>query len=224
MEYQTRIDQHYLESVLPGLRHPVFVEMEGRARRENFPIIGPVCGQLCSTLVQVSGVRQIFEMGSGFGYSTAWFAQALEDNEGCVHHTVNDSDLAQQAKEYLARMGLLQRVKFHLGNAIDLLREQQELFDLIFIDIDKEQYPEALQIAKSKLRPEGLLVIDNALWGGRVIPGHPLSAEGSQDVPDQATRGVLDLNRTLANDPDWTGLLIPLRDGMWVLQLRGPKN
>src|SRR5512133_828370 len=92
--------QRYLERWVPE-RHPELRAMEERAALDEFPIIGPVCGQLCYQLARLAGARRIIELGSGFGYSTAWFARAVvEQGGGEVHHVVWDEALSAEAREH----------------------------------------------------------------------------------------------------------------------------
>src|SRR4051812_43158849 len=87
----------YLEKLVPK-RHSELARMERQARRTGFPIIGPAVGQLCYLLARAIGARRIFELGSGFGYSTAWFARAVKENGGGeVHHVVWDDGLSREA-------------------------------------------------------------------------------------------------------------------------------
>ena len=108
------ITQEYLESLVPE-REKELLDMEAYAEANDFPIIGPVCGYYCYQLARMIGARSVFELGSGFGYSTAWFAKAVSetcseqgqsDGGGVVHHTVWDERLSGMARRYLAAMGI----------------------------------------------------------------------------------------------------------------------
>ena len=119
---------------------PILREMEAEARERNFPIIGPESGRVLYLIAKMTAARRIFEMGSGFGYSTFWFASATaEDAE--IHHTEGDAKNSESAKQYLSRGGLDHKVQFHVGTAQDALRETEGLFDIILIDVDKEAIP-----------------------------------------------------------------------------------
>jgi predicted O-methyltransferase YrrM len=200
----------YLDGLVPP-RHPVLAEMEAAAERDTFPIIGPACGQLCYLLARLTGARTIFELGSGFGYSTAWFARAVVENGGgVVHHVVWDAQLSGRARDYLGRLNLDGVVRFHVAEAVETLRQTPGPFDLIFNDIDKQGYPESLGVIGERLRPGGLLLVDNLLWSGRVL---------DQADASPATAGVRELTRMIFNDGRWTASIVPLRDGMLVAQL-----
>src|SRR5213592_1231650 len=113
----------YLDELVPP-RHPRLAELEVEARRTGFPIIGPATGHLCYLLTRLSNARHVFELGSGFGYSTAWFARAVKENGGgIVHHVVWDDRLSRQARENLAVLGLADVVQFHVGEAVATLQQ-----------------------------------------------------------------------------------------------------
>lgn len=197
----------YLETLVPA-RPPEMVAMEADAAAEDFPIIGPACGQLCYQLARMMGARSVFELGSGFGYSTAWFARAVEENGGgVVHHVVWDQVLSDRARRHLAALGYANLVRYHVAEAIATLAAMPGPFDLIFCDIDKEGYPAALPVIKDKLRPGGLLIIDNMLWHGRIF-----------DPNDQteSTEGVRRFTESISADPDWIVSLTPIRDGLII--------
>lgn len=187
--------------------------MEEQARRDGFPIVGPVSGRLCWLLARLCGARRVFELGSGFGYSTAWFASAVRENGGgVVHHVVWDEALSRQAREHLDALGLGDLVRYRVGEAVQALRETEGPLDLAFLDIDKEGYPGALPAIKEKLRPGGVLIADNALWHGRIFDDADRSA---------ATEGVREFTRRVREDPDWEFSIVPVRDGLLVARLAG---
>ena len=195
----------YLESLVPE-RDPVMKEMEGYAREVNFPIIGTAAGYFLYQVARMTGAKRVFELGSGYGYSTAWFARAVRENGGgVVHHVVWDEDLSQKARGYLGRLGYNDIVQFHVGEAVETLRNTDGPFDLMFNDIDKHGYPASIPIIKEKLRPGGALLIDNMLWHGAVF-----------DDSDQSTntQGVREVTRMLTTDPDFVSTLVPVRDGV----------
>jgi predicted O-methyltransferase YrrM len=199
--------QEYITSLIPP-REPELQKMEEIAAKNDFPIIGPACGYYCYQLARMINARQIFELGSGYGYSTAWFAKAVRENGGgVVHHTVWDDKLSQQAQKHLSALGYTDLVQFHNAEAVGALRQTQGPFDIIFNDIDKEGYPDSLPIIKEKLRHGGLLIIDNMIWHGQTLD--PNDHEPSTEAIRRFTRDV-------TTDLDWIVSLIPARDGMIV--------
>jgi predicted O-methyltransferase YrrM len=154
------------------------------------------------------GARSVFELGSGFGYSTAFFARAVADNGGgVVHHVVWDEPLSSRARRHLDAMGYGSFVRYHIGEAVDTLRSAEGPFDLVFNDIDKHAYPASLPVIESKLRSGGVLIVDNMLWSGRIFDPADVSAD---------TAGVREMTRLLTSSRAWTTSVLPLRDGVIV--------
>lgn len=198
--------ERYINALLPR-RDAVLEEMELLALREHIPIIGPACSRLLALLAQVSGARRIFEMGSAIGYSTIWLARAAGPRAR-VYYTDSDPKNLVRARDFLRRAGVLGRVEMLLGDALASLRRTPGTFDMIFIDVDKHQYPAALRLALARLRRGGLLVTDNVLWSGRVAR-KALSG-------DKCTRGIQQFNRSIYADRKLFPVIVPLRDGVAV--------
>ncbi|HVC00367.1 MAG TPA: O-methyltransferase [Candidatus Dormibacteraeota bacterium] len=196
----------YVNDLLPR-RDPVLREMEQLAKREDIPIIGPACGRLLALAVQLGGAKRIFEMGSAIGYSALWMARAAGSGAK-IHYTDSDPLNVERARAFLRRAGVLNRVTLLEGDALDLLRKTTGTFDLIFIDVDKDQYPAALRLALKRVRRGGLLVADNVLWYGRVA--RPAKRG------DSFTRGVRQFNRMIYADKRLFPVIVPLRDGVAI--------
>jgi predicted O-methyltransferase YrrM len=195
----------YLYGLVPE-RDAVLVEIEAVAAERRIPIVGPVVGRLLDLLARMTGARRVFEMGSAVGYSTIWWARAV-GSRGRVYYTDGSAVNAARATEYLRAAGLIDRVEILTGNALDLLDEVEGEFDVVFNDVDKHQYPEAYRRAAHRVRAGGLLVADNALWGGRVAdPG----------ASDADTEGVREYNRLLNEDSRYRTTILPVRDGVSV--------
>jgi predicted O-methyltransferase YrrM len=203
--------QEYLIDLVPS-RDPEMKVMEKYAAKTNFPIIGPAAGNVCYQIARMISAQSIFEMGSGYGYSTAWFARAVQENGGgLVHHVVWDEKLSQMAKKYLNALGFGDFIQYHVAEAIETLRSLPGQFDLIFNDIEKQDYPTSLPFIKEKMRSGGVLIVDNILWSGRIFNKKDRSI---------ATEGVREFTRLITNDPDWIVSLIPVRDGLIVAYKR----
>ncbi len=199
--------QDYLASIVPA-RENEMQEMEAYAEKHDFPIIGPAAGYYCYQLARMINAKSVFELGSGYGYSTAWFAKAVKESSGgVVHHTVWDADLSRMANQHLTKLGFADLVQYHIAEAVETLRGESGPFDLIFNDIDKQAYPDSLPVIKEKLRSGGLLIIDNMLWSGRIFDKKDISP---------ATEGVREFTRRITTDLDWIVSLAPVRDGMIV--------
>ncbi len=199
--------QAYLASLQPS-PDPICAELERQAEELDFPIVGPQVGRLLGMLTRLSGARRVLELGSGFGYSALWFARALPD-DGQVLLTDFSSEQLHQARDSLKRAGLLAKARFHQGDGLALLGQLEGPFDIVFNDIDKEQYPQVIEPALALLRPGGLLITDNALWYGK--PADPA-------ISDPATEGVRAYNRLVSTRSDLQTIILPVRDGVAVSQ------
>ena len=199
--------QTYLEACVPPRPGEMQV-MEAEALDTGFPIIGPASGYLCYLIARMVGAKRVFELGSGYGYSTSWFARAVQENGGgVVYHVVWNKELSHWAHRHLDALGLGSVMKYHVGEAVQFLKETSGPFDLIFNDIEKHDYPDSLPVIADKLRPGGVLIVDNMLWHGHVF---------DEDDQSPDTRGVRKLTRLTTADPDWITSIVPIRDGLLV--------
>jgi predicted O-methyltransferase YrrM len=197
----------YLDSLVPA-RPKAFLDMERVAEETKFPIIGPTSGQLCYLVARMIGAKRIFELGSGYGYSTAWFARAVRENGGGeVHHVVWDDELSRRARNHLETLGYSDLVRYHVAEAVETLRNTDGPFDLIFNDINKRDYPASIDVILPKLRRGGVLIIDNLLWSGRIL-------DRADQTPD--TEGVRTVTRRIMESDEWIASLVPVRDGVLV--------
>jgi caffeoyl-CoA O-methyltransferase len=126
---------------------------------------------------------------------------------GRVIYTDGDPKNAERARGYFSRAGVSNRVQVHTGDALEVLSEQKQQFDVIFNDVDKEDYPRVLRMVSPKLRKGGLFITDNVLWSGRVTQKNP--KEGN-------TKAILEFNRQLYNSPEFYTTILPIRDGLAV--------
>lgn len=169
--------------------------------------VSPDAGRLLQVLLKAVGARRVLEVGTLGGYSAIWIARALPD-DGRLITLESEPAHAAFARRFLARAGVAERVEVREGRALDLLPALDgERFDAVFLDADKEPLPTYFDWALRLLRPGGLLIADNALWGGRVYD----AAEN-----DARTEGVREFNRRLANDPRVTGIVVPTHDGVAI--------
>ncbi len=196
--------EEYLTRLSPS-PDPVETEMRRFAdERGGFPIIGPLVGQLLSHYAQAIGARRVFELGSGFGYSAFWLARAVGP-DGHVVLTETDPEHVRRARDFLAQAALLDRCRIENSDALSHLEKAGEQ-DLIFVDIEKADYPKAFALALPRLRKGGLLIADNVLWGGAVVRGER----------DAATEGIREYMRLIHAAPNLLSVVIPIRDGVAV--------
>jgi predicted O-methyltransferase YrrM len=192
---------------LAGSPDPVEAEMRRYAdEREGFPVVGPVVGALLTQLALLVGARRVFEVGSGFGYSAFWLARGLSPG-GTVALTDYSRENLERARAYLGQAGLLDRCRIEPpGDALELLARAEPGFDLVFLDLEKQEYPRALALALPKLRAGGLLVADNVLWGGAVARGEN----------DAASVGLREFVRVITSTEGLVSTVLPLRDGVSI--------
>ena len=196
----------YLYSLLPA-RDAVVAEMEAEATAHDVPIVGPAVARLFHLLATMIQAKTVFEMGSAIGYSTIWWARAVGDR-GQVHYTDGNPRNAEKARGYFERAGVASRITVHTGDAIEILSEQKEQFDIVFNDIDKQDYPRVLRVVGPRVRKGGLFITDNTLWSGKAAAPAPAG--------DQATLGIQEFNRLLYASGDFYPVILPLRDGVTV--------
>ncbi len=195
----------YLASRAPET-DPVLLEMERIASERDFPIVGPLVGRLLCQYARLLPASRILELGSGYGYSAYWFARGLVPKgeivctDGSVRH-------AEMAREFFRRGKVQAQLTFEVGDAVEIIENFPGPFDIIFVDIDKEQYPAAFPKTLSRLRPGGLLITDNVLWDGRVLEEDPVR---------ESTQGVKEYTRLLYSTPELFTTIIPVRDGLSV--------
>ena len=195
----------YIENIIPRREEP-FIEMEAYAREHGFPIIGPLAGTLLRQLALMTKAENIFELGSGYGYSALWMAEVLPP-DGRIHLTDRKEENKLLAIKHFKTAGQIDKMKFHVGDALRVFAEHDGPFDIILNDINKEGYPETIQAVKERLRKGGLFITDNLLWSGRILESQPEEA---------STRGILEFTKRLYADPDFLTSIIPIRDGLAV--------
>lgn len=201
----------YLDGLVPS-RTGELSAMEAYAKQTQFPIVGPASGQLCYQIARMIGARRVFELGSGFGYSTAWFARAVHENGGgVVHHVVWDETLSNMARSHLLALGYQDIVQFTISEAVEALREVEGPFDVIFNDIDKPGYPASLPVIHDKLRSGGVMIVDNLLWHGAIFDPSDVS---------EGTQAIREFTRLVTQDPSWIASIVPIRDGVLVATKR----
>ncbi|MDP9023124.1 MAG: O-methyltransferase [Actinomycetota bacterium] len=188
---------------------PVLDRMERHARERDFPIVGPAVGRFLQLQARAVGARRVFELGSGFGYSAYWFTQAVGAH-GEVVCTDLDPSNAEAAERFLAPSGLWDRVRFEVGDALDVLEATDGAFDVIFCDADKDRYPDHWRAAAERVRVGGVYLCDNTLWFGRAATGEPTPGRPGW------TEAIREHNRLVADDRRFVSSLVPLRDGVVV--------
>lgn len=206
--------ENYIYAMLPE-RGAVLQEIERQAKERDIPIVGPAVGRLFYQYARLINAKTVFEMGSAVGYSTIWWAMAVGEG-GRVHYTDGSRKNADEAGGYFEQAGVADRIEVHVGDALEVLSERKEEFDVLFCDIDKHDYPRAARMAPSRVRRGGLFLADNTLWRGQVS-----YAAGNPDLkpeqePERNTIAIVEFNELVYKSPDWFTTIVPLRDGVTV--------
>ena len=157
-------EEYFRKLVYP--RDDLLLQLEAEAHRENIPIIGPVVGELLYILAKVTGAGHILELGTATGYSSIFLARGCEAVGGKVITLENDPLMAERAQHNIRTAGVETIVEIVMVDALAAIAEMNRLFDLVFIDIEKEDYIRALPHLYRLLRPGGLLVADNVTYKG----------------------------------------------------------
>lgn len=193
---------------------PLLAALREEADRSGLPpiAISPDEGRLLQVLLSAVNARRVLEVGTLGGYSAIWMARALPD-DGRLLSLEIEPQHAEFARRYVERAGLTPQIEIRVGRALDILPSLDgERFDAVFLDADKEPLPTYFDWAMRLLRPGGLLIADNTLWGGRVLD----DAER-----DEKTLAVREFNRRMATDPRIIGIIVPTHDGVAVGVVRG---
>lgn len=175
-------------------------------------LCGPVEGKLMEMLSGMIQPKNILEIGAFTGYSAICLARGLKEGGMLDSLELNDEleDLILQAHE---RAGLSDKITLHIGDAkqtLKTLKEQGKMYDLVFIDANKREYPAYYELVFDMVRPGGYILADNVLWDGKVY---------QESVPQDAqTQGIFRFNEIVKEDPRVENVIIPLRDGMNLIR------
>jgi predicted O-methyltransferase YrrM len=203
-----------VERYLSGLnRHidAVLEDVAGQGKAQDLPLVDAEVGALLQVLARAVNATRILEIGTAIGYSGIWLARALPPHGMLLTMEMN-GERARAARANFERAGLAARTSVIVGDAQRMLAKVSGPFDLIFQDGDKLQYEPMLDRLVDLLRPGGLLVTDNVLWDGEVVPG--FVAAPQRDAAD--TRAISAYNDRINAHPRLMTATVPLRDGLAI--------
>lgn len=195
----------YVSSLLTS-PFPAMAEMEKFAAAQDFPIIGPMAARVLQHYAALLNAKDIFECGSGFGYSALWFASGMKDGGRIVCTDLADKNL-QKARLHFKEQKLNIQLDTRSGNAVEILRSYREQFDIIFMDVDKHQYVDCFDVAWPRVRKGGALIADNILWHGKVL---------KDSTNDAATEAVKLFTRIALKQKDAITTILPIDDGLLI--------
>jgi predicted O-methyltransferase YrrM len=194
--------EHYLMSLSSEDDEQVLI-MESHARKHDFPIVDRLVGRLLFLIAKLKTPGLVVELGSGFGYSAYWFAKALE--KGKVILTDKNQSNIDYAREIFQKTGLIERAELRRGDAVEIALEYSSI-DVLFIDIEKYEYLDAIRSLLPNLNKRALVIADNTLWYGKVL----------WKTDDRETKGIQQFNEFMFGLENFFTTILPLRDGVLV--------
>lgn len=172
---------------------------------------GHLQGQFLKMLSSIIQPKVILEIGTFTGYSTINLAFGLPEN-GIIHTIDSNPESVEIGRKYFAEAGVGKKIITHIGNALDIIPQIDAQFDLVFIDADKENYLNYYKMIYDKLKPGGVILADNAFWGGKAF---------DKTTQDKETLGIKEFNSFVQRDDRVENMLIPLRDGLMIIRKPG---
>jgi len=206
--------ERYVRGLQPE-RSPVMAEMEAVAERDDVPIVHWETGRFLAVLARAVDPVMVLEVGTAIGYSTLHMAEQLRN--GRVVTLERDPERAAQARSYLERGGVSDRVELVEGDALETLPGLDGPFDLLFVDASKGEYARYIELAQPKLSERALMVVDNLLMSGEVALPEGADTRWNSDSLASARR----LNLDLLGSDDWLACVLPVGDGIGVAARRG---
>jgi predicted O-methyltransferase YrrM len=170
---------------------------------------GHLQGKILEMISWMIRPERVLEIGTYTGYSAMCLASGLSEN-GLIHTIEINPELEEFILKYFKEAGLSEKIKLHIGNALKIIPQLDENFDLVFIDADKENYLNYYNLIFDKVRKGGFILADNALWDGKVVD--------NKKRPDKETEGIIRFNDFVQNDSRVENVLLPVRDGIMIVR------
>lgn len=191
--------------------NPLLAELERETHLHTINpqmLAGAYQGTLLRFISHMIRPRRILEIGTFTGYTAICMAEGLAE-DGLLHTIEVNDEPGWLIRKYVRKAGLEEKIRLHLGDAADIIPLLDEVFDLVFLDAGKLEYPLHYELALAKTRPGGFLLADNVLWDGKVAGG---------DEKDETARALRAFNDLVHNDPRVENILLPLRDGIMLMR------
>lgn len=189
-------------------------ELLGRINRETYlretmphMLSGHFQGRVLSMLSKIKSPKRILEVGTFTGYATLCLAEGLS-NDGVIYTIDINEEQEERVRGYFEQSVFAKQIKYLIGDAADVIPTIEGEFDLVFIDADKKRNLYYYEALIDRVPTGGLILVDNVLWKGKVLAANP----------DKQTQHVIELNETLAKDSRVEKLILPIRDGLFVLR------
>ena len=172
-------------------------------------ISGHYQGRILSLISKIVSPKKILEIGTYTGYSAICLCEGM-DKDGILHTIDNNKELVEIQNKYFKKANLKDKIVQHSGDAKNIIPSIDEEFDIVFIDADKESYPEYYDLIINKVRPGGIIIADNILWSGKVLE--------KVEKEDQATKSIIEFNNKISEDDRVNNIILPIRDGLNIIR------
>ena len=172
-------------------------------------ISGHYQGRILSFISKIMRPKKILEIGTYTGYSAICLCEGM-DKDGILHTIDNNKELIEIQNKYFKKANLTNKIVQHSGDAKNILPSLDEEFDIVFIDADKESYPEYYDLIINKVSSGGIIIADNILWSGKILE--------KVGKDDQATKSIIEFNNKITQDDRVKNIILPIRDGLNIVR------
>lgn len=172
-------------------------------------ISGHYQGRILSLISKIISPKKILEIGTYTGYSAICLCEGM-DKDGILHTIDNNKELVEIQNKYFKKANLKDKIVQHSGDARNIIPSIDEEFDIVFIDADKESYPEYYDLIINKVRSGGIIIADNILWSGKILE--------KVEKDDQATKSIIEFNNKIIEDDRVKNIILPIRDGLNIVR------
>ena len=172
-------------------------------------ISGHYQGRILSLISKIVSPKKILEIGTYTGYSAICLCEGM-DKDGVLHTIDNNKELVEIQNKYFKKANLKDKIVQHSGDAKNIIPSIDEEFDIVFIDADKESYPEYYDLIINKVRSGGIIIADNILWSGKILE--------KVEKDDQATKSIIEFNNKIIEDDRVKNIILPIRDGLNIVR------
>ena len=172
-------------------------------------ISGHYQGRILSLISKIISPKKILEIGTYTGYSAICLCEGM-DKDGILHTIDNNKELVEIQNKYFKKANLTNKIVQHSGDAKNIIPSIDEEFDIVFIDADKESYPEYYDLIINKVRSGGIIIADNILWSGKILE--------KVEKDDQATTSIIEFNNKIIEDDRVKNIILPIRDGLNIVR------
>ena len=164
-------------------------------------------GRVLSFLSKMASPTRILEIGTFTGYATICLAEGLTE-EGIIYTIDINEELEERVRSYFAKSGVNSKIIYHIGNALTIIPELTEIFDIVFIDADKKNNTVYYDLVFYRVKKGGLIIVDIVLWSGKITSG----------ATDKDTENIRLFNEKVSKDQRTEKLILPVRDGLFIIR------